>query len=164
MINKAKSIIKNREALEFISLHALETLFNPRSIAIIGASGSASIGMTTAPLEYLLKYNYQGKIFPVNPKYEELKGLKCYPSLAAIPEPIDVVLVLTPDHTVLEHLESCGKKGVKGVIVISSGFAETGEEGFKKQLRLKALAEKYGFALLGPNCVGLASPSHSLRV
>jgi acyl-CoA synthetase (NDP forming) len=157
MTNILKSVITNQEAQKFAAPNGLKFLFNPHSIAIIGASGSASIGMTTAPLEYLLKYKYKGKIFPVNPKYTELKGLKCYPSLAAISEKIDVALVLTPEKTVFEHLENCGKKGVKGVIVIASGFAETGEEGLKKQLRLKALAEKYGFVLLGPNCVGLVN-------
>jgi acetyltransferase len=113
--------------------------------------------MTTAPLTYLLKYNYQGKIFPVNPKYQEVMGLKCYSSLSAIPEDIEVVLVLTPANNVLEVLEECGKKGVRGVIVISAGFAETGEEGRIRQLQMKALAEQYGFVLLGPNCNGLVN-------
>lgn len=157
MADKAKSSSTNQEVPEFASPKGLKTLFNPRSIAIVGASGSATMGMTTAPLEYLLRYKYSGKIFLVNPKYQELKGIKCYPSLAAIPEKIDVVLVLTPDKTVFEHLEESGKKGVKGVIVISSGFAETGAEGLKRQRRLTALAEKYGFVLLGPNCVGLVN-------
>ena len=157
MAYKFRNVIISQEAQNCISLQSLKTLFNPRSIAIIGASGSATIGMTTAPLEYLLKYKYKGKIFPVNPKYQELKGVKCYPSLSAIPEEIDVALLLTPSHTVIEHLENCGNKGVKGVIVISSGCAETGDEGLKNQLRLKALAEKYGFVLLGPNCVGLVN-------
>lgn len=157
MTHKPVSVITNQEAQQVTSLNAMKTLFNPRSIAIIGASGSASIGMTTAPLEYLLKYKYRGKIFPVNPKHKELRGLKCYPSLSAISEKIDVALVLTPNKTVFEMLESCGHKGVKGVVVIAAGFAETGEDGLNKQLRMKALAEKYGFVLLGPNCVGLVN-------
>jgi len=155
MTHKPKSVSANQEAGQFTSLNAMKTLFNPRSIAIIGASGSSTIGQTTAPLEFLLKYKYRGKIFPVNPKHRELRGLKCYPSLSAISEKVDVALVLTPNRTVLKLLENCGKKKVKGVIIISAGFAETGKEGLKKQLRVKALAKKYGFALLGPNCNGL---------
>jgi len=144
---------------KFPSIEALRNLFNPRSIAIVGASGSTSpeYSMTTAPLTYLLKYNYQGKIFPVNPKYHEVMGLKCYPSLSSIPEDIEVVLVLTPAKNVLEILEECGKKGVKGVIVISAGFAETGEEGRIRQVQMKAVAEQYGLALLGPNCNGFVN-------
>lgn len=142
-----------------IPLDALRRLFDPRSIAIVGASGSTSpvYSMTTAPLNYLLKYGYGGRIFPVNPKYQEIKGLACYPSLSAIPEEVDVVLVLTPGETVLDLLEECGRKGVKGVIVISAGFAETGKEGLNRQLRMRALAEKWGFFLLGPNCNGLVN-------
>lgn len=144
---------------KLISVDALKFLSNPRSIAIVGASGSLlpAYTMTSAPLNYLLKYDYKGKIFPVNPKYQEIKGLKCFPSLSAIPEEIDVVLVLTPAQSVLEVLEECGRKGVRGVIVISAGFAETGQEGRDRQLRMKALAEQYGFLLLGPNCNGLVN-------
>lgn len=151
--------IDPQKTQKFASLNSLKTLFNPRSIAIVGASGSTTpaYSMTTAPLTYLLKYNYPGKIFPVNPKYQEVMGLKCYPSLSAISEDIEVVLVLTPAKNVLEVLGECGKKGVKGVIVISAGFAETGEEGRMRQLQMKALAEQHGFVLLGPNCNGLVN-------
>lgn len=147
----------NQEIPKFVSLDAMRVLFNPRSIAIIGASGSTSIDMTTTPLKFLLNYQYKGKLFPVNPKYQEIRGLKCYPSLSAIPENVDVVLVLTPGKVILDVLEECGKKGVKGVIVISAGFAETGEEGLNKQRHIRAIAEQYEFVLLGPNCVGLVN-------
>ncbi len=155
----SESVFEMMGNRKLISVEGLKTLSNPRSIAIVGASGSTSPAytMTSAPLNYLLKYNYKGKIFPVNPKYEEIKGLKCYPSLSAIPEEIDVVLVLTPEKSVLEVLEECGKKGARGVIVISAGFAEAGPEGRSRQLQMKALAEQYRFLLLGPNCNGLVN-------
>ncbi len=151
---------------KFASLDAMRVLFNPRSIAIIGASGStlSPYAMTAAPLSFLLDYKYAGKLFPVNPKYEEVRGLKCYPSLLAIPEDVDVVIVLAPGEVVLNLLEECGKKGVKGVIVISAGFAETGEEGLSKQLHMKAIAEEYGFVLLGPNCVGLINVTQGIPI
>src|SRR4030043_1076987 len=136
-----------RNNKKFASLDAMKTLFDPHSIGIVGASGSTSTAysMTTTPLTYLLKNNYQGKIFPINPRYQEVMGLKCYPSLSAVPEEVEVVLVLTPAKTVLEVLEGCGKKGVKGVIVISAGFAETGEEGQIRKLKMKLLADRFGF-------------------
>jgi acyl-CoA synthetase (NDP forming) len=154
-----KPIVGPKEDIQFVSVDALKTLFNPRSIALVGASGSISpfYTMTSAPLAYLINYDYQGKIFPVNPKYQEIKGIKCYPSLSAIPEEIDVVLVLTPAKDVPKILEESGRKGVKGIIVISAGFAETGEEGRIRQQQLKVLAEHYGFLLLGPNCNGLVN-------
>ena len=115
---------------DIVSIEMLEPLFNPRSVAIVGASGRITepyvYDVTTAPMFYLLTYGYKGKIFPINPKYEEIRGYKCYPSLSDIPEEVDVVFVLLPANRVMDFLEECGRKKVKGVIITSSGFAETG--------------------------------------
>ena len=150
---------------DFISLNLLENLFNPRSIAIVGASGSTKkYSMTTAPLKYLIDYKYSGRIYPVNPKYSEIRGYQCFPSIQEIPEKIDVALLLLPGGKVLEELEACGEKGIKGVIVISAGFGETGVEGRSRQHEMASLAEKYGFALLGPNCNGLVNLVHRIPI
>ncbi len=132
----------------------LHPLFNPESIAIIGVSKDPSrIGGRI--LKYLRTHGYGGKILLVNPKYDELDGIKCYPDLASIPFEIDVALVAVPEPSVLFVLEEAGKSKVKSAIIYSAGFSEIGEEGVKKQQELKQISQKNGMAVCGPNCVGM---------
>ena len=153
---------------DLVSLEKLEPLFNPRSVAIAGASGRIIepyvYDVTTAPMVYLLTYGYKGQIFPINPKYEEIRGYKCYPSISAIPEEVDVAIVLLPANTVIDFLKECGKKGVKGVVVTSSGFAETGDEGKLNQDNIREVAEKHNMVVLGPNCNGFINVSKGIPV
>lgn len=134
----------------------LDAMFKPRSIALVGASGEAT-KLSGRPLRFLLQYGYQGKIYPVNPRYEEVAGLKCYPSLAAVPDEIDLAVIALPAAAVPAALKECAAKGVKAATVFSAGFAEVGEEGRKLQEEIRDIALAGGIALDGPNCAGLLS-------
>lgn len=132
----------------------LDALFNPASIAIIGASpDSKKIG--GRPLSYLQNYGYKGQIYPINPKYEEINGLKCYGDILQIKEQVDVTVIALPSSAVIENLEKCGQQGVKSVVIFSAGFGEVGEEGEKEQQKIVEIAKQYGMRILGPNCLGL---------
>ncbi|WP_366923049.1 acetate--CoA ligase family protein [Metallumcola ferriviriculae] len=132
----------------------LDFFFKPQSIAIIGASGDAK-KPGGRPIEGLLTKGYAGKIFPVNPRYERIAGLKCYPSVIDISEPVDLAIISVPAKLVLDMFRDCVKKKVKAVIIFSSGFAETGEEGNRLQQEITDLARQHSIRVLGPNCLGI---------
>jgi acetate---CoA ligase (ADP-forming) len=144
---------------DIFAVEKLKKLFEPKSIALIGQSGSITetYDVTTSPLVYLLKYQYQGKIFPVNPKYQEICGYKCYPTFSDITEPVDVVFFLVAADRVIPLLEECALKNVKAVVIASSGFAETGERGKKEQQKIIEIAQKSSMVILGPNCNGFVN-------
>jgi acyl-CoA synthetase (NDP forming) len=134
----------------------LERLFNPRSIAIVGAS--AELGTISGqPLNFLIKRGYPGTLYPVNPKYPELLGRPCYPSLDALPQTPDLALIVVNAQLAVRMLEACGRTGVPFAIVFSSGYSEAGESGASMQDELSAIARRYGIGLVGPNCQGLIS-------
>ena len=136
----------------------LAKFFNPRSIAIIGASQDL-VSISGQPLNHLVSHNYAGNIYPVNPKYQDILGVKCYPSLAALPEVPDLVLVLINAARVADMLRECGRLGVPYVIVFSSGFSETGGKGVAMQRELAAIAAEYNIGIIGPNCQGMINPA-----
>ena len=136
----------------------LARFFSPRSIAIIGASQDL-ISISGQPLKHLLAHNYPGKLYPVNPKYQEVLGAKCYPSIAALPEVPELALVLINAARVADALRECGKLGVPYAIVFSSGFSETGGEGVTMQGELAAIAAEYAIGIIGPNCQGMINPA-----
>lgn len=131
----------------------LDPLFRPRSIAIVGASEDF-VKISGRPLKFLLDKGYPGKIFPVNPKYEKVAGLPCYPNVKAIPEPVDLAIVAVPAATVPEALGDCVAKGVSAAVVFSSGFGEMGEEGRKLERQVAELARRSDLRLCGPNTLG----------
>lgn len=132
---------------------SLNTFFNPESIAIIGASTNIKV-INGKPLHYLTRHGYKGEVYPINPKYDEINGIKCYPDLASTPGPVDLVLIAVNYRLVLQMLEQCSKKGVPYVTIFSSGFAEAGDEGRKMQQRVADFARKNGIRICGPNCQG----------
>jgi acyl-CoA synthetase (NDP forming) len=134
--------------------HELQRLLRPRSVAVVGASPRAS-GFPARALNNLLHFGFPGAVYPVNPKYEELRGLTCYPSLKELPEPVDLALVLVPAAGTTAVIEECGQIGAGGAVVFSSGFAELGEEGRAEQQRMADAARAGGLRVLGPNCQGL---------
>jgi acetate---CoA ligase (ADP-forming) len=135
----------------------IDSLFKPRSIAIIGASGDLTrIG--GLPIKFLRQHGFSGKIFPVNPKYRDIAGLACFPALADIPEPVDLALIGLPRQFVMPALKECAAKKVPFVILFSAGFAEMGETGRKEQQELLHLARESGIRVVGPNCIGIISP------
>jgi len=127
--------------------------FNPRSIAVIGASERPGTIGRAIMLNLLEKY--RGKIYPVNVKYDNVFNLKCYRSITEIPDQVDVAVIAVPADVVPQVVEECGRKGVKGVIVISAGFREIGEAGEAREKRLVEIAKRYGVRVIGPNCLGL---------
>jgi acyl-CoA synthetase (NDP forming) len=132
----------------------LERFFNPASIAIIGASQDF-MTISGQPLKHLQSHHYQGRLYPVNPRYPEVGGVKCYPSLAEVPETPDLVLVLVNAARVADMLRQCGAKGVPYVIIFSSGFSEMGGEGVKLQRELAEIARQHKIGVIGPNCQGM---------
>lgn len=135
-------------------MHDLSALFDPKTVAIIGASPDVKkIG--GRPLSYMQRYGFDGDIYPINPKYDEINGLPCYATIAAVPATIDVAIIAVPKVAVLDSLEKCGENGVKSVVIFSAGFGEVDEEGRIAQQEMKAIAKKYNIHLLGPNCLGI---------
>ena len=140
----------------------LKRLFNPESVAIVGASThEGKIGHIL--VKNLLTYDYPGKIFPINPKASEILGLKAYSSLKNIPERVDLALIAVKPVDVLETIKICGEKNIEAAIVISAGFKETGPKGAKLEQELKKLAKENGVRILGPNCLGLIDTHSKLN-
>ena len=132
----------------------LTKFFKPGSVAIIGASATpGKIGY--AIVKNLIDCGYAGKIFPVNPRGGEIEGLPCYPSLAAIGEPVDLAVVSVPAQGVLSVAEDCGQAGIGRLVVVTAGFKEVGTQGLELEKELAGVCEQYGMQMLGPNCVGL---------
>ena len=134
----------------------LNGLLRPKSVAVIGASNTpGKIGYSV--VDNLIKDGYKGKIFPINPSSPEILGIKAYPSVTDVPEAIDAAIVTVPAKMVPAMAEECGKKGVKGLIVITSGFSEAGHKDLEEQV--VETGKKYGMRILGPNIVGTLSNS-----
>jgi acetate---CoA ligase (ADP-forming) len=130
------------------------SVLRPRSVAIVGASGRPG-NRFARPLHYLRRYGFQGAIYPVSDKYTELAGYRCYPNLAAIGEPVDLVCCLVAADRCVGIIEECGRAGARAVVVFASGFAETGAAGVALQARLAEAARAAGVLLLGPNSLGV---------
>lgn len=137
-----------------ICMENLDSMFKPKSIAIVGASRDPhSIGFSV--VKNLIDSKYGGKIFPVNPKADEILDLKCYHSVLEIPEEIDLAVITVPAAITPNVVEECGKKGVKGLAIIASGFSEVGRTDLED--KVVEIARKYNMRILGPNIVGIMS-------
>lgn len=132
----------------------LDPLLRPRSIAILGASADFS-KVNGRTLKYLLAKGYGGRIFPVNPKYERIGELRCYPDIASLPEAPDLAVVAVPARAVTPSLRALGERGARAAIVFSSGFSEMGAAGRALEEEAVAVARAAGVRLCGPNCLGL---------
>lgn len=131
-------------------------LLEPRSIAVVGVSDDAARPGSQA-VRALMRNGYQGRIFPVNPKYQEFQGLKCYPSVEAIDEDVDLVVIGVPAKGVIPVMRECAAKSVPYVTVFSGGFRESGPEGAEREQELMTIAREAGMRVIGPNCLGFAS-------
>lgn len=139
-----------------MDLKVMNGLLTPKTVAIIGASSTpGKIGHTV--VKNLIESQYGGKIYPVNPKADEILGIKCYPTIADIPGEVDAAIMTLPAKFVLEAVKECGEKGVKGAIIITSGFSEVGEKALEEEI--VKTAHSYGMRILGPNIVGVLSNS-----
>jgi acetyltransferase len=145
-----------------MSDHYLKSLFEPRSVALIGATlGEQKVGARV--LDNLIAAGFQGKLFAVNPKHTVLRGIPCVASVAALPGPVDLAVIATPAATVPGVVEECGRAGIRAAVVITAGFREAGREGAELERQLLAAARSHGVRLLGPNCVGLMRPPLGLN-
>ncbi|MBA2464576.1 MAG: acetate--CoA ligase family protein, partial [Nocardioidaceae bacterium] len=143
---------------------SIERFFDARTVAVIGASRRQdTIGQTL--VRNLVLGDFQGRVYVVNPAAESVAGMPAYASVGDIPDTVDIALVAVPSEAVQDVVLDCAAKGVHGLIVVSSGFAETGEEGRRRQRRLVGLARSYGLRLIGPNCLGIVNTAadHSLN-
>jgi acetyltransferase len=147
------------DMVELISEKSLDCLLNPRSIAIVGVRGgafdpSARNSMARRFVENLLHHGYKGHIYPINPRYEKVGDLVCYPSISAVPWHVDAALLILPKEKLAASLAECSIKGVRAITVITSGFAESGTQGKIDELELVEFAQSNKIRLLGPNCFG----------
>jgi len=132
----------------------LDMFFNPGSVAVIGASENPK-KLGHRILLNVVNGGYKGAIYPINPTAKEILGLKCYPSVSDIPGPLDMAVIVIPAAAVIGIVDECGRKGVKGVVVITAGFREAGEKGKELELKLLEVAKQYGIRIIGPNCLGV---------
>jgi len=132
----------------------LSSLLKPESVAIVGASRTpGKIGNFL--VKNILESGYQGRVYPINPREDEIEGLKCYPDLPAVQKKIDLAVISVPAPRVPEVAEQCGRAGVQGLVVISAGFKEVGPAGMALEKELLRICRNYGMLLVGPNCVGV---------
>jgi acetyl coenzyme A synthetase (ADP forming)-like protein len=144
-------------------MNSLDLLFRPRAVAVIGASRDRrSVG--GAILHNLLSFEFQGQVFPVNPKASVVHSLKCYASVEDIPDPVDMAVIAVPKPHVLGVLEACGRKGVGAVVMITAGFKETGEAGLALEREVVRIIKQYGIRLVGPNCMGIINMAPDVRL
>jgi acetyltransferase len=142
---------------------SLDALFAPKSIAVIGASAKrGSLGREI--LHNIIEYEFNGKLFPVNPRAEFIHSMKCYPTILDVPDEVEMALIVVPSRGVLEVARQCGRKGVKGLVVITAGFKETGAEGAERERQLVQIVRDHGMRLIGPNCMGVFSTHPDVRM
>ena len=135
---------------------AIQGLIRPRSIAVVGASADLS-KINGRPLKHLLDKGYAGRILPVNPKYAQIAGLPCVPTVADLPEAADLAIVAVPASEVLAAIDALGRRGVRAAVVFSSGFGETGAQGLALERAVADCARSHGLVLCGPNCLGFVN-------
>ena len=143
----------------------LENFFKPDAVAVVGAS-IKHMKLGNQILENLLKDGFPGRIFPINAKADSttrIMGIKAYPSLVEVPQPIDLAIVVVPSRGVLSVIQDCGAKGIDSVVIISAGFKEVGEEGAKLESELLKLSNNLGIHILGPNVLGIIDAHHHLN-
>jgi acetyl coenzyme A synthetase (ADP forming)-like protein len=144
-------------------MDSLDVLFRPRAVAVIGASRDRrSVGGSI--LHNLLTFEFQGQVFPVNPKASVVHSLKCYASVEDIPDPVDLAVIAVPKPHVLATLESCGRKGVGAVVIITAGFKEIGGAGLALEREVVRIVKQYGMRLVGPNCMGIINMDPAVRL
>ncbi len=140
----------------------LESLFRPKKVAVIGAS-SKELSIGNRVIKNLIDFGFKGDIYPINPKADEIRGIKAFKSITDCPDNIDVVHMVIPAKFVPQAVEDCGRKGVKNIIINSGGFSETGPEGEAIEKDFLARAAKYGIRILGPNCQGIINSDPRIR-
>jgi len=147
-------IISKSESLKEAGEAVLEVFFKPKSIAVIGATRDVK-GLGGSVLKNIVDAGYPGPIYPINPKATEILGRKVYPTVLDVPEEVDLAVVTTPGRFVPQITEECGRKGCRGMIIISAGFREIGPEGRKLEKDIEEIGKRYGMRIIGPNVLGV---------
>ncbi|MFZ5584877.1 MAG: acetate--CoA ligase alpha subunit [Thermodesulfobacteriota bacterium] len=141
----------------------ISKIINPRSIAVVGATNRrGSVGL--AVFSNLIYGGYQGVLFPINPKARSVLGVKAYPRLVDVPDPVDLVVVVVPNEAVIHTIEQAGDIGAKGAVVITAGFKEVGGRGVELERKLTETAHEVGIPLIGPNCLGVINTDADVRM
>ena len=141
----------------------LDPIFSPKSVAVVGASTTpGKVGHDI--FVNILKSDYQGTLFPVNPKAHAVKCVKAYPSFSELPEPADLAIIILPPKAALAAVEEAASKGIKGIVIVSAGFREVGEEGRQLEDQIAARCREARIPLVGPNCLGVINPHASVRL
>src|SRR5438093_94546 len=146
-----------------MSAEGLDAIFSPRSIAVIGASRHrGKIGYEI--LRNLIVNEYQGILYPVNPNATGIHGIRAYPRISDVPDPVDLAVITVPADLAVDAAKACGEKGVRGLVVITAGFREIGGVGVERESRLLRICESYGLTLIGPNCMGVINTHPDVRM
>jgi acyl-CoA synthetase (NDP forming) len=146
---------------DLFDLHSLAALFRPSSVAIIGASSDPS-KLGSIPLIHMQTSGFSGMLYPINPRSAVVQNVPAFPNLSAVPGPVELAIIAVPEAHALAAMRDCAAKGVRAVVMFTSGFAEVSEAGERVQADIKALAQISGMRLLGPNCMGLINFSNGL--
>ena len=142
---------------------SLDAVFRPRSVAVIGASRKRqTIGREI--IANLVEYGFNGPVYPVNPKAAAIHSIRCFRSIKDIPGPVDLAIVTVANDQVLAVVEACGKKGVRGLVVITAGFKEVGSDGARLEAKLKAKVKRYRMRMIGPNCMGVVNTESDVNL
>jgi acetyl coenzyme A synthetase (ADP forming)-like protein len=159
-----REAIENFERRETLAaVNALKLFFNPRAVAVVGASRQrGTIGGEI--FHNLLSFGFNGPVYPVNPTAAVVQSVPAYASVEAIPGPVDLAIIVVPSEKVIEVAAGCGRKGVKALVVISMGFSETGQEGQSQQAELVRVCREAGMRLIGPNCMGIINTDSDVRL
>ena len=140
----------------------LDAFFRPRAVAIIGASRErGKVGFSI--VDNMLKSGFGRPIYPVNPKANEIEGLKCYPDLAQVPDGVELAVLVIPPKACVSTLDACAARGIQSAIVISAGFKEVGGEGVEIEKALRARVRELGMRIVGPNCLGVIDTKSRLN-
>ncbi len=147
-----------------MSIRTLDKIFRPKRIAMIGVSNNPD-SVAGIALKNIVSGGYQGVVYPINPKYEAVMGISCYPDINSVPNTPDLAVIATSGHRVPQLIRDCGEAGVLGIIIMSAGFKESGEKGRKLEEEVKAEVAKYeGMRVIGPNCLGIIVPGFNMNV
>jgi acetyl coenzyme A synthetase (ADP forming)-like protein len=159
-----KEAIEQFERRETLAaVNALKLFFNPRAVAVIGASRQrGTIGGEI--FHNLLSFGFNGPVYPVNPTAAVVQSVPAYANVEAIPGPVDLAIIVVPADRVIEVAAGCGRKGVKALVVISMGFSETGSDGQGQQAELVRVCREAGMRLIGPNCMGIINTDPDVRL
>ena len=137
-------------------MESIRAVLSPNGVAVIGASRNPGrIGHQI--VQNLISYGFTGAVYPVNPNARSVCAVRAYPSIAAIPDPVDVAVVAVPKQDVATVADECGAAGIKGLIVISAGFREVGGDGVDRERQLLEVVRRHGMRMVGPNCMGVVN-------